>query len=446
MAITAAGVGSGLDIEGIVSQLMRLERRPLEAVQQKISRADAEISSLGTFKSQLASFQDAMEELASFDAFRRFATSSSNDDVVTATAGGNAAAGVYDIEVTRLAQNHKQGSKELDSAASFGGAAGDALTLTVGGESMTVDLSGATSLGGLRDAINNAADNPGVTANLLNVGNGQSRLILTAADSGYENRVEVSYGGAVNASTFGFTLANLDETGNPLGDLAELDAAFLVDGYALTSSANSTDKVIDGLTLELSGIGAVKLGVNRDDEAIEASAKKFVDAYNGLLSNIDKLESNDAVSGGIGDTVSRALRDVLNTRPEGLGGVFDALSQVGIKTNAKSGELEFDGTQFKEALGADFAGVTALFAHQDQGFAARIQGLVEGFLDGETGIVDSRIDSLNQNKRSLEDNEANIERRLELKEVQLRSQYAALDSLVGRLQSTSVFLMQNLGF
>jgi flagellar hook-associated protein 2 len=160
MAITAAGVGSGLDIENIVSQLMSLERRPLVALQQKTRAAESEISALGTFKSQLSTFQDAMEELSSLDEFRKFASSSTDEDVLTATADGDAAAGNFSVEITRLAQNNRYASQEFASGATVGGGASDGLTLTVDGESVTIDLSTAQTPSQIRDAINNADDNP----------------------------------------------------------------------------------------------------------------------------------------------------------------------------------------------------------------------------------------------------------------------------------------------
>ena len=107
MAITAAGAGSGLDIENIVSQLMTLERRPLVLLQGKTSDTQAQISSYGTLKSAISTFQDAMKDLSTRDAFRKFTSTSSDEDVTVATADADAAAGIYNVDVARLAQNHK---------------------------------------------------------------------------------------------------------------------------------------------------------------------------------------------------------------------------------------------------------------------------------------------------------------------------------------------------
>ena len=444
MAITAAGVGSGLDIENIISQLMTLERRPLLAIQDKVKAADAEVSSLGSFKSQLSTFQDAMQELSTLDAFRKFNTTSSDDEVLTATANGDAAAGVYNIDVERLAQNFKQGSKEFGAGATVGGNAGDALTLTVDGESATIDLSTALTIDELRDAVNSSFDNPGVTATVLNFGDGVQRLIMTAEESGFEKSFELSYSGSVSAATFDFETLNKDSMGATLTDLTQLDAVFSIDGYALTGAGNRVSDVVDGLTFELKGLGSATINLERDDAAIEESARKFVDAYNTLRSEIQALENKNFSNTSLTRSVSSALRDALNIGANGLSEGFSALSQVGIKTNAKTGELEFNSNEFGSALNTDFTGVAQLFANDDQGVAFRFDALIDRFLDTKTGPVETRLDSLNERKDDLQDKEADLERRLELKEISLRSQYAALDRLVGSLQSTSGFLLQNL--
>lgn len=444
MAITAAGVGSGLDIESIVSQLMTLERQPLVALQNKTRDTQANISAFGSLKSTISSFQDKMQELSTFEAFRKFAASSSDDAVLTASADGDAAPGIYAVDVTRLAQNHKMGSGEFADSATIGGTAGDALTLTVDGESTTIDLSTAQSLSGVRDAINSAADNPGVTATILNTGGGNQRLILTADESGYAKRVELSYGGSINAGTFGFSVTNRDAEGVVLSDLAELDAAYSIDGFALTASSNRVSDAIDGITLELKGEGSSTLALTRDDAAIEKSAREFVEAFNNVTSTLKDLRAGDLAGDSSLLGIQRDFRNAINVSPTGLSGSFSALSQVGITTNATSGELEFDAEDFVDALNNDFSGVAELFADDDQGFAYRFDALADYYL-GLDSPIDGRVDSLNDRVRSLENQEASLESRLELKEKSLRAQYAALDGLIGSLQSTSNFLFQNLG-
>jgi flagellar hook-associated protein 2 len=445
MAITAAGVGSGLDIESIVSQLMTLERQPLVALQRRESDTRAQISSYGTLKSAISSFQDAMKDLSTLDAFRVFESESSDESVMTASADSEAAGGIYNLDVTRLAQNHKMGSNEFSETATFGGTASDALTLTVGTDSATIDLSTAQTLSEIRDSINSASDNPGVTATILNTGHVDGvfnqRLILTADESGYEDRVQLSFAG-VGAATFGFTTTNQDSEGATLVDLTQLDASYSIDGFALSSAKNDISTVIDGLSIELKGLGAATLNVTRDTAAIEESAKALADAYNNVLSTVDTLRDGSLSGDSTLQSVVRRMRGTLNTQPTGLTGSYSALSQLGIKTDRDTGQLVFNSSEFTEALDADFASVAQLFANDDQGYAYRFDALAQGMLEDD-GLIDNRVDGLNARVRRMEDDQADLERRLDLREVAMRRQYSALDTLVGSLQSTSAFLLQN---
>ncbi len=442
MAITAAGVGSGLDIESIVSQLMSLERRPLVALQQRESDTRAQISAYGTLKSAVSSFQDAMKDLSSLDKFRVFQTSSSDDKVMTASANSGAATGLYSLNVTRLAQNHKMGSDAHADTATFGGGAGDALTLTVGTGSTTIDLSTAQTLGQVRDAINAASDNPGVTATILNTGGSNQRLILTADESGYDKRVQLSYGGAIGAGTFNFATTNQDGGGATLTDLTELNAAYSIDGFALTSASNNISSAIDGLSIELKGSGAATLNVTRDSDSIKKSVDAFVEAYNNVFTTIDSLQAGDLRGDSTMVSIERLMRGVLNTSASGLTGNYSALSEIGITTNRDTGLLQLDSSDLTAALDNDFSGVAQVFANDDQGYAFRFQAIADSILEND-GLIDAREDGLNTRVKTLEDGQADLERRLEQREIALRREYAALDQLVGSLQSTSSFLLQN---
>lgn len=446
MAITAAGVGSGIDIESIVSQLMALERQPLIALQRRESDTRAQISSYGTLKSAISGFQSAMKDLSTLDAFRVFQTESSDEDVLTATADGEAAAGIYNLDVTRRAQNHKMGSDAFAETTTFGGGSGDEMTLTVGTDSMSLDLSTAMTLSEVRDGINAASDNPGVTATILNVGGGDQRLILTADESGHENRVELSFGSVlplgVNAGTFNFSTVNQDSQGNTITDLTELDASYSIDGFALTSATNSISTVIDGLSIDLKGEGVATLTVNRDSAAIEESANAFVDAYNEVLSTVGTLREGNLSGDSTLLSVVRSMRNTINTLPTGLNGSYSALSDLGIKTDRDTGQLTFNSGEFSTALDTDFASVAQVFANDDQGFAFRFEELADTILEDD-GLLDSRTDGLDLRVRRFEDRQADLERRLDLREAALRKQYAALDQLVGSLQSTGTFLFQN---
>lgn len=442
MAITAAGVGSGLDIEGIVSQLMVLERQPLQAMQRRESEYRAELSDYGRLKSAISSFESAMEGLSSLDKFKVFSTQSSDTAVLTASADSTAASGVFSVDVNRLAQNHKMATTEHASGATFG-ADGDTLGITVDGETMNVNFTGAMSLTEIRDAINDAGDNPGVSASILNTGGGNQRLILTSGESGAAQQMSLNYTGSISGNPFGFANANRDDQDQVINDLNLLDAELVIDGFTVTNASNNASGIIDGLTLELKQTGSADLSVDRDNAEITSSVQKFVDAYNSLVGTIDSLQSGNLSGDSNLRTIEGQLRSVFNTAPQGIESSFSTLSELGIATE-KDGKLSLDSEELSDALEADFSGVAQLFANDDQGYAFRFAALADNLLD-ENGVIDSREDSLNTRIDDSEERQENFEARLELTEQSLRSQYSALDTLLGQLQTTSNFLFQQLG-
>jgi len=170
--ISATGVGSGLDIQSIVSQLMAIERQPLQRLQFKQGQLEAQISAYGQLSSSLSNFQAAMEKLGSVSALKVFNGTSSNPDVINVTPTSSAELGSFGVEVVRLAENHKMATQESLDTDTFGGRRNDALNIQLGSDpanTITVDLRPAKTLSEIRTAINNDPTNPGVTATIIMV-------------------------------------------------------------------------------------------------------------------------------------------------------------------------------------------------------------------------------------------------------------------------------------
>ena len=130
--LQSPGIGSGLDVSSIVSQLMAIEQRPLLQLDQKEAQVQAEISAYGALKGALSGLQSSLGQLKEQSTFQATAASSSDDEVFTASSDTDAVDSAYDVTVNRLAQRHKLGSSEFAGDATFGGAAGDELTITAG--------------------------------------------------------------------------------------------------------------------------------------------------------------------------------------------------------------------------------------------------------------------------------------------------------------------------
>ena len=180
--ITAPGSGSGLDISGIVSALLAVERQPLERIEQNRAAAQTELSAFGQLNSGLATFQSALNDLDSLSNFRIFDTTTSDNTIATATSTSDAAEGQTDIVVTRLAERNVLASAAFTNADTVIGEG--TLSISVGSASFDVVIDSTNStLAGIRDAINNSTDNTGITATVINADDG-SRLIFSSDDTG----------------------------------------------------------------------------------------------------------------------------------------------------------------------------------------------------------------------------------------------------------------------
>ncbi|HEB55742.1 MAG TPA: flagellar cap protein [Gammaproteobacteria bacterium] len=440
-SITAPGIGSGLDIQSIVSKLMAIERQPLQRLQQKQSQLETQISAYGKLSSTISTFQSAMEALGSFDALRVFSTNTSNPDVIDLTATSSADLGTFGVEVVRLAEKHKTSSSEVLNTATFGGAAGDSLSIQVGSvatDTITVDMSTAMTLQDIRDAINNDTANPGVQATVINGDNGNQKLILTATRSGSEGALTFSYGGSIASTTL-----NMQTLNNIGGDINLLNSEFNVDGYNITRQSNNVSDVISGVTLNLVNAdpgNTYTVEINRDLESVEESVQAFADAFNELRSSIKSLRKGELEADSSLLSIERRVFSVLNT--PATGGAFSVLSDVGLNMQ-KDGTMLLAKSDLQSALQTNFDGVAELFASDTDGFAKRLVDLADNLLASD-GLLETRTDGLEARIDIVVNRQDAFLRNLDAVEARYRAQFSALDALVGQLQGTGQFLTSQL--
>jgi flagellar hook-associated protein 2 len=442
-SITAAGIGSGLDVNSIISQLMALERRPLDQLDSRKSQLNAQISAFGTLKSALSTFASAMSALRDVTKFQPYAATSGDEAALGVSLGSGAAPGSFAVDITRLASSHKLASGPYSSGATLGEGS---LNVTVGSESFSVAIdSSNNTLAGIRDAINTASGNSKVSAGIVNTSDG-ARLVLTSRQSGAAGTIQVvvtgdsdgNDGDAAGLSALTFVAGG---TQNLTQVTAGQDASFTIDGFAVTSPSNDVATAVDGVTFSLKAIGTSTVTINRDDAAIATAAQDFAKAYNDLKDAIGKLRKGDLASDASLRSVESALTNVLQTAA-GVGGSFSYLSEVGVALD-RFGKMQVDGTRLTAALGNNPSAVISLFTHSSEGFPARLKAVAEA-LTRSDGLIAGREEGLNSRIRSMEGQRAQIERRLEMTEARLRAQFSALDSLVAQMQSTSAFLTQRL--
>jgi flagellar hook-associated protein 2 len=435
--ISAPGVGSGLDVNSIVRQLMAIERQPLNRLEADKRGLETQLSAYGKLKSSLSTFQSAFANLKTVGAFEVYKAVSSDETAFTATASSSASVSFSSIQVVNLAEAHKMGSLSVaDTDTTTLGGAGDQLTATINGNAFSVDIGGKT-LSQIRDAINSAPDNTGVSATIISENSGSHHLVLTATSTGNDNALNLAFTGTVGTA-LGLTDIN---------NRTQLDSELLIDGlYTVTRASNTIDDAIGGVTLNLLGetTGAVQLNVSRDVDKVKETVQGFADAFNELKSTFDSLsgKGNDLEADNTLRSIRNQIQGVFNTPPAGLTTGLTYLSEIGV-TFQRDGTLAVDANDLEAAISSDFAGVAELFASDDQGYLFRLGSLIDGFVQAD-GLINIREDGLNTRIDTTDQRISDMEYRLQLRQQSLNDRFTALDALMGQLSGTSQFLTQQL--
>ena len=390
MSIQSTGIGSGLDVNSLVSKLMQVESQPLTSLAKKQTSYQAKLSAYGTLNSALGSFQSAVANLSNPSVFQSLTATSGDSTIASATAAVSAAAGTYSITVNQLAQNQSISSAGQVSSSDaigtgtsttvsfqFGTIAGTAVNGTYpSGATFTQDTTQTTgtvtidssnnSLQGIRDAINSA----GIGVNASIVGDGSAtpyHLVLSSAKTGATSSLQIS-------ATGDSAVANLLNY-NPSGtqNFTEIstaqNASLKVNGINITSAANTVTSAVQGVTLNLTKAGTTSISVTTNSGAVQNSVTNFVQAYNALNATITSLTSYNSSTqkGGLllGDSttqgVQNQIRNSLSAAVNGLGGGLTTLSQIGVSFQ-KDGSLSVDSTKLSKALTNNFSDVGGLFA------------------------------------------------------------------------------------
>jgi flagellar hook-associated protein 2 len=447
--ITSSGIGSGIDIASLVTQLVDAERAPAEQrLVREESSARAQISAFGSLRSALSLLGGALKALQPATALDPRKATSSDSAVVGATASTSATPASYQVEVVSLASAHRLGSAAYASSSAAVGTG--VLTLDSGDNTFSVTIDGSNnSLAGIRDAINGAAGNSSITASVINTAEG-ARLVLSARATGEAAAITVTRSGGdggLDALVYDpGVLTNL-EVKSPAAD-----ALARIDGFNFESATNTLDGAVDGVvfTLGAAAPGSIKtVTVSRDTDTARKSVEAFVSAYNGLIGSISAATRYDpqtrTASSLTGDPLPRAvsgeLRRLVGASNE-ANSAIKTLADLGITTSV-SGALTLDAAKFQKALSDRPAEVAALITGSD-GLASRLDAVVQRMV-GSGGAIEARTKGLDTRLEGITDRREALDRRMELLEARYRAQFTAMDGLVAQLRTTSTFLSQQLG-
>ena len=469
--ITSLGVGSGLDINSIVQQLVAVESRPLTQMQRAASSLQTQVSSYGKISSLFSSLQTASNKLNDSSLWTQSTATSGDTTAVSVVGGSSATAGHYAVTVQSLANNQTLASANpLASATELAGSG--TLTLQLGtwdtgqtqftdksGSSpVTLDVTASDTLQTLRDKINGLG--AGVTASLVTDTSGV-RLSLRSSATGAENGFRISAADAdgVNADAAGLSRFAFDPPGGTTAmEIKQVaaNAAATVNGIPISSTSNELSTVVEGLTLQLrkETTIAVDVAVSSDREAVKTAIRAFSDAYNQLASYIadqTKYDPGAKLGGPLqGDSavgsLQRQMRGVLNM-PSGASTAFARLSDIGLS-------LQRDGTMAVDAgkLDSATAKLTELkkaFSNTDTltpantGFARRYAELAAQVL-GVDGNLTTRTEGLRQRLTKNNDDQSKLSDRIAHFQKRLVAQYTAMDTNLSKLNGLSSYVTQQL--
>lgn len=437
---TINGLGSGLDISGIVKALASAEKAPKQTqINNQTTTATTSLSAIGSVKSALETFRAAVAKLNTASSFSGLASSSSDEAIAKIKLGDGASSGNYALEVTQLATASKISTHIYEKTSTIVNDSGESQTLTInqGNATHSVNIAAGATLQQARDTINDQLQSKGITANIVTDASG-SRLIFSSTKMG--EGTELTLGGDASMAQGVSTVATPQ------------NAKYTLDGLALESASNTVTGAISGVDITLVKEGKSNLAVTSNSDTLKTSVKSFVTAYNALMTTINTQTkvttgADGAATGSAaltGDATMRSLvNSVRNEISHSVGATgLRTLSQLGINTVQKTGLLEFNDTKWDAAVKTYGADINNLFTGKD-GLLTRMTNVTEEYTKAG-GILASRQTSLTNQLKELEESQQALDRRIDSLTDTLTKKYNAMDTMVAQLKATSDSVMTTL--
>lgn len=431
---TFSGLASGLDTAGIVEQLISIERLPIDRLESKQADNRSKSSRFEGISSLLKTLQDKAKGLDLREEVLKSEASSADETVLKASAVGSAARGSFAVEVTTLARAERTYSDGFASKTDTGLFGTGTLGIQVGtAAQVDITVDGTDTLESVATKINSA--NAGVSAAVIFTGS-EYRLQVSGEETGAAN--------AISFTETGVSF-NLDDPSNEV--VAATDASFKIDNIAMTRASNNVTDAIAGVTLDLLAEGqTTTVTVERDSEALGNAVEEFVDAYNTVMRTVNRefafsgtARTGDSLSG---DSTLRRLQgdlrnELLNT-VSAANAPYEQLFSIGIEQE-QDGTIKLDRDTLDNALAQSPEDVSRLLAGDlnagTDGAMQNFSNLIDSYTRSGDGALTLRIDGIEERNRSLQDNIAAMELRLEKHEEQLRQRFINMETLVSGYQA-----------
>jgi flagellar hook-associated protein 2 len=472
MGITSTGIGSGLDVESIITKLVALEKQPLTTLQLKAAVIQTQISDYSQVKSLVSTLSDAASKIT-LDSGWNSVNISSSSSAVTASVTGYASATSFSVGVSQLAKVQSVASTAVTAGAALG--ASGTLTLQTGtwqsdnsftagsAASVSVAVVATDTMAQIATKINNSG--AGLIATVLTDTTGD-RLMLRSSSTGAAAgfRVLAADGDGNNTDSSGLSKLGFDLSATTAYGMAAnthqtgQDAKATINGISVSSATNSFTGVIAGLTINVSAVTTSDAQVSGtiDKSTLTTNIQAFVDAYNAVNKYLaDATAYDDATkkSGDLqGDSTAVGLRNSLRSiMVSGTGtsvtngsGTYSRLSEIGISLG-QDGNFTVDATKLGTALNTP-DNVKALFAQKNtdvstNGIARKVKTFADGLLSFDGGL-NNKSDALAAAVKRNTTDQDTITTRAASVEKRLRTTYTALDTKMAGLTALNSYITQ----
>lgn len=463
--ISSLGIGSGIDANSIVQQLVALERQPITRLKEQATKLDAQLSSFGRVQSMLDSLRSAARTLSDTSTWNA-TTATSADTAVSATASAGTSPGAYAVQVHNLAASQMIATSAVANSATTVGqgtlriqsgswnADQSAFTAKSGSSEIEISIGAGDTLAQIRDKINNTSGLD-VRASIVNDASG-SRLVLQSKTTGVENgfRVQVSDDDGNDGDNTGLSRLAFDPAGGSTAAAltqAGRNASATINGLAVESASNTLSDVVDGVSLTLNKVttGTVDVSIGRDTAAMRKAVDSFVTAYNDLNKLLRDQTKYDAASKTAGTLQGdRTAISILNQVRQAMSGstsastAFSRLSDLGLQIQT-DGSIKTTGSKLDAAI-ANTTEISKFFTAGGSttgstGMAVQLRQLTDALL-GTDGSISTRQEGLRSLKTANGKSQTAMEERVALTEKRLLAQYQQLDANMAKLSQLQGFV------
>lgn len=459
--LSLGGLATGMDTQSIIDQLVQLEQRPIVNYQREISELEETKGAWRDVNGRLDKLENRATDLKLSATYNSRNTSSSNEDVVTATASNSSDEANYSVTVHSTARAQRVAGSRLDDTGiaiseldGFAGIAEDNV-ITINEQEITINSS--DSLRDISNKINDA--DAGVKASIVD-----NHLVMETTETGEANALIVG-DTLVDSNGILESLGILD-AGNIANELqAASDAVVDINGITgITSSTNTFSDVVEGVTFKIDPDAVANDGldtafssvsVTKDTGKAVDAVQAFVDQYNSVMNFLDgKTEYDEEEEKGAilqGDSTAMRLqmrlRELVTSKVKD-DGEYRALSSIGIEID-RDGVMSFDSSKFTEALNDSPEEVTGLFRADSEsdgydGMAQRMNTYLDQLLHSNTGIIPRRLDFFDNRIDGLNDDIESVQRKVEMTRERYIRQFTAMEEAISQMQSQQSWMMSQL--